>query len=639
VEFRILGPLEVVDGARPLRLAAPMQRALLGQLLLTAGRTGPVEEIVDRLWPTHPPRRPRNAVQLLVLRVRRALAEFGCDGLIESVPGGYRLRVGDHELDSDRFAELVRRADDAAAEGDTAGERALLAEGLGLWRGPVLGEAASDWEVPAEVERLDALRQDAVERVAAVDVDGAHPERAVPMLRERLRQDPGRERASHLLMLALWRGGKRAEALEAYQEAYRFAVDLGLEPGPGLQALQQQILDGSAPERPVAPVVVVAEPRPDVLPNRLPGFVGRTQSADRIRTALLADAATGTAVCGIAGMAGVGKSALALHLAHQLRDHFPDGQLYAELGADTERPADTGAVLLRFLRLLGLDPELVPYGLAARAELFRARTSGRRVLVVLDDVVDAAQVRALLPASTGSAVLVTSRTAHTGVDGCRWFPLDVLGAEESVALLRGLVGDERVAATPEATARVVDYCGRLPLALRVVGARLAARPSWSMTRLATQLADDQKRLDQLVAGDMAVRTSIGWSYRLCTPRQRRALCLVGRLDAPWFSAWEVAGLLEESLETSTEVIEQLVDARLVQVERAADLAGAVRYRLHDLVRLYAREQPLPPVATARRPARLKAAAGAGPLPIRRDETAERWRPPVRVLDAPESAAD
>lgn len=597
MEFGVLGPLEIADGTRRLHVGAPMQRALLGHLLLSADRTVSVEEIADRLWPARPPLRPRNAVQLLVLRVRRALADFGCDGLIESMPGGYRASTQDHQLDAHRFAELIELSEAAA---DPAAERALLADALALWRGSVLGEPPAGWSCCAEAGKLDALRLAATERLAAADIAAGHPERAVPLLRERLRHDPGHERATELLMLALYRGGQRAEALEAYQEAYRFAAEeLGLEPGTELRTLQEQILRGDGPPA-VAPSV---EPRPAVLPMRLPGFVGRAALVERIRDTVLRDAATGTAVCGISGMAGVGKSALALHLAYELRDHFPDGQLYAELAAGSETPADTAGVLLRFLRLLGLDAESVPHNMAARAELFRARTSGRRILMVLDDVAGAAQLRALLPGSTGSAVLVSSRTPYTGVDGASWFDLDVLGAEESVAVLAGLAGAGRVAAVPASTARVVDYCGRLPLALRIVGARLAARPSWSMTRLATVLADQHGRLDQLVADDMAVRTSIYAGYRLCTPRQRRTLCLVSQLDAPWFSAWEVAGLIDESLDAAVQLVEELVDARLVRVHRPADLAGAVQYDLHDLVRLFAREQP--DQVVARRPALLK----------------------------------
>ena len=629
VDFRVLGPLEVEDGPRRLLLGAPMQRALLGHLVLSAGRTVSVEELADRLWPTRSPRRPRNAVQLLVLRVRRALAEFGCDGLIESVPGGYRALTGDHRVDADRFAELVRRAECGT---DPAEARTLLADALGLWRGGVLGEAGG-WQSCAEIERLDGLRLAAVEQLAAAELAAGHPERAVPLLRERLRQDPGRERTAELLMLALHRCGQRAAALEAYQEAYRFAVDeLGLEPGPELRALQERILRGEEPGLAAAPAPAgpALEPRPEVLPIRPAGFVGRSALVAELRDAVLADSATGTAVCGIAGMAGVGKSALALHLAYELRDAFPDGQLYADLGGD--RPVGPDAVLERFLRLLGVPDADVPDG---RAERFRARTCGRRVLVVLDDVAGAAQVRPLLPAGTGSAVLVTSRVAHAGLDGARWHGLDVLEPAEGAALLAGLAG-ERVAAAPDSTARVVELCGGLPLALRIAGGRLAARPSWSVRRLAGQLADEHRRLDQLAVDDRSVRASLDRSYRACTPRQRQALCLVSRLDAPWFSAWEVAGLLDESLDAATELAEQLVDARLVLIERPADLAGSVRYRLHELVRLYAREQPTG--VEPRRPALLRYAGGAAVLPTLVEDAAERRRHTVRVLDVPEAVA-
>ena len=235
----------------------------------------------------------------------------------------------------------------------------------------------------------------------------------------------------------------------------------------------------------------------------------------------------------------------------------------------------------------------------------------------------------------GTAALVTSRAAHPLVDGSRWFGVDVLDPAESVALLTAVAG-ERVTEAPDSTARVVEWCGGLPLALRIVGVRLAARPSWSMTRLAGQLADERRRLDHLTVDDRSVRAAIGRSYRSCSARQRRALSMVSHLPLPWFSAWEVAGLLDEPLDAATEVVEQLVDARLVLVQRPADLAGSVRYRLHDLVRLFAREQPAE--AEPRRATVLRYGAGGAVLPTVVEEATERRRHPMRVLDVPEPAA-
>ncbi|HEY0641015.1 MAG TPA: BTAD domain-containing putative transcriptional regulator, partial [Pseudonocardiaceae bacterium] len=582
MEFRLLGPLEIRDGGRTLVLGAPRQRVLLGQLLLHASRPVPVDDLVEVLWGPHLPSRPRTAVQLLVLRLRRALADHGCTARIESTPGAYCLELHQDRCDARHFEHLVGRADTARDRGDRATEARLLDEALALWRGPVLGIADGEWDERSPAARLVQARVTTAERLAAAELAAGHEERAIAVARRFVAEYPGRERLRLLLMRALYRSGRRAEALAAYDDAYRYAVDeLGLEPGDELRALQHDILRGQDE------ATVRGQPKPAALPMRLTGFLGREALAAGLCRSLVVGAERGAAVHGVSGMAGVGKSALALHVAHELREHFPDGQLYADLGAGRQAPVPAAEVLLRFLRLLGLDDTGVPASEEARAELFRARTGGRRMLIVLDDAASAAQVRPLLPGSAGSAVLVTSRSALTGVDGARWTALDVLDDDESAAVLANLAGAERVLAAPEATARVVRYCGRLPLALRVVGARLAARPSWSMERVADQLADERRRLDRLTADDLAVRSSIELSHRLCSAEQQRALRLVSLLDVPWFSAWAVAALLDADLDTGTEVVEQLVDAQLVQAVRAGDPDG---YRLHDLVRLYAREQ-------------------------------------------------
>jgi tetratricopeptide (TPR) repeat protein/transcriptional regulator with XRE-family HTH domain len=360
--------------------------------------------------------------------------------------------------------------------------------------------------------------------------------------------------------------------------------------------------------RPSAPPEPAAASSPHQLPPDIADFIGRTELVGKLQELFAgqlggAGAEPGMSpvvVCALGGKAGVGKSALAVHVAHRLASEFRDGQLYASLGGGgTEgwgsaaqrplTPLDPAEILSRFLRALGVDGAAIPDSVEERAALFRSRLAGMRVLVVLDDAADEAQLRPLLPGSPGSAVLVTGRARLTALEGAHLVYLDVLDTNQAIALLARITGAQRVAAEPDAAVSIVAACGRLPLAVRIAGARLASRPHWPLSRMADLLANEHRRLDELAHGDLEVRASLSLSYRGLGQEHRRLFRQLGLLHAPDLPAWVAGALLELSLAQAEELMEDLVDSQLVDLARW-DAMGQPRYRLHELAHAFALER-------------------------------------------------
>ncbi|WP_433688623.1 AfsR/SARP family transcriptional regulator [Micromonospora carbonacea] len=593
--FAILGPLEVAVAGRTVTPRSGRQRALLAVLLVNAGRDTGLAQILGALWGDAPPDTAVGQVQTLIWRLRGVLG----DDAIATRPGGYRLTVADADLDARVFAAGAAEAAALARSGRAAEAARRYGEALALWRGPVLADVRLPGDphaagFPAAVAELTELRL-AVER-DRVDVEftlGRHAE-LIPALHRMVDAEPLREELRERLMLALHRTGRRAEALETYRRGRAATVaELGLEPGRGLRELHRRILDGDplldAAEH--APAASPPAPPAAQLPMDVADFVGRHDLASRLAALLAAPPAGGPAadagqaaappVVVVSGAAGSGKTTLAVHVAHLVRDRFGDGQLFVDLRGGGE-PHDPSTVLGRFLHALGEDPRAVPADTDERAALFRARTAGRRLLVVLDNAAGENQLRPLLPAEPGCAVLVTARRRLTALPGAHHVDLGVFAADEAVDLLRHAIGDGRVAAEHADCLRVAERCGYLPLAIRIAGARLAARPHWPVAKLAGQLADERARLDVLRTGDLAVRSSLATSYHELDPTERRLLRLLGGVDLPRVPGWAAAALLDRSPAEGEELTERLVEARLVD----ADGGG---YRLHDLVRAYARE--------------------------------------------------
>jgi tetratricopeptide (TPR) repeat protein/DNA-binding XRE family transcriptional regulator len=336
-------------------------------------------------------------------------------------------------------------------------------------------------------------------------------------------------------------------------------------------------------------------PAPSQLPPDVADFTGRAEQTGLLRDLLAGTAAAGAApavvVAAVAGKAGVGKTALALHVAHQLRGQFPDGQLYVNLRGAEQRPLEAAVALARFLRALGVDGAAIPHDQDQLEALYRTQLADRRVLVVLDNAASESQIRPLLPGVPGCAVLVTSRTRLAGLEGAQLLDLDVLGEGQAIQLLAQIIGAQRVAAEPGSAGAIVGFCGRLPLAVRVAGVRLATPPRRPLGQLAGLLADEHRRLDQLAAGDLEVRASLALSYRALTGPQQQAFRLLATLEVGDFSAWLAGPLLGIANQHAERLVEQLADAQLLD-QAAADPTGASRYRFHDLVRLYGREQAI-----------------------------------------------
>jgi DNA-binding SARP family transcriptional activator/tetratricopeptide (TPR) repeat protein len=622
VEYRILGPVEVRVDGRPVPVGGPKPRALLVLLLLNANRVVPTAQVLEALWGGRPPASGPTRVQGVVSELRAALAAGGVEpGPVATLGPGYRLAVRDGQLDLDAFERGLREAERAAGPGAAgAGQERLLAAAtgyraaLGRWRGPALTGVSASFAA-AEAARLEERRLVAVERLMELELALGRHAVLAGELAALVARHPLRERPRELLMLALYRAGRQAEALAAYREAHRLLVaEAGLEPGPVLRELQRAILAGDpgllqevTPEPAGGPAAVVP---PAQLPPAVADFTGRTEQVRRLCGALDPGPSPAAApVATVSGAPGVGKSALAVHVAHRLRERFPDGQLHVDLGGTRLRPLAPAEVLDRFLRALGVGGAAVPATLEDRRDLYRSRLADRRVLVVLDDAADEAQVRPLLPGSPTCATLVTSRRRLAALDGALRLDLEVLEPDRATELLARIVGPGRVADEPEAAAAIIRLCGRLPLAVRVAGARLALRAHWRLADLAELLADERRRLDELRVADVEVRAGLEASERGLDPEGRRLLARLGLLAASSFTPWVAAAALDLPVARAAALLDGLADANLVE-PAGPGAAGQGRYRLHDLVRLYARERAEAEEPAAARRAVLERALGA-----------------------------
>ncbi|MFI6037435.1 BTAD domain-containing putative transcriptional regulator [Streptomyces sp. NPDC051315] len=587
--FGVLGPVRAWRGEESLATGSPQQRALLAALLLREGRTATAAELIDALWGEEPPSQALAAVRTYASRLRKVLDP----GVLVSESGGYAVRgLGDGSLDLAVAQELATEAEKARGAGDLCHAREVLNRALALWNGETLAGVPGPY-AEAQRVRLEEWRLQLLESRLDMDLEqGCHAE-AVSELTALTAAHPLRERFRELLMLALYRSGRQAEALAVYADTRRLlAEELGVDPQPALRELQRRILQADPDlAEPSAPA---AEPpslpvRPAQLPATVPDFTGRacfvTELSEVLAGASGPDGAgTGRvmAVSALAGIGGVGKTTLAVHVAHRARSAFPDGQLYVDLQGAGARAAEPETVLGSFLRALGTADSSIPDSLEERAALYRSVLDGRRVLVLLDNAKDAAQVRPLLPGTEGCAALVTSRVRMVDLAGAHLVDLDVMSPDEALALFTKIVGEERVAAEREAALDVVAACGFLPLAIRIAASRLAARRTWTVSVLAAKLADERRRLDELQAGDLAVKATFELGYGQLEPAQARAFRLLGLADGPDISLAAAAAVLDLPAEETEDLLESLVDTSLLES------AAPGRYRFHDLVRLYAR---------------------------------------------------
>jgi DNA-binding SARP family transcriptional activator len=598
MEFRILGSLEAEADDRLLPLGGPSVRRLLAILLLDANRVVPLARLAEGLWDTDAPETAVKQARNAVGRLRRLLAASGAPDLIVTDSIGYRIRVAADALDAGLFEARVAHAERAAADGQLTAAAELLRSALALWRGPLLAgmagrvieRAATAWN-----ERRYVVSEMYYDQQLAL---GRHHE-IVAELSGFTSDHPLREKPVGQFMIALYRCGRQADALALYDRTRRLLADeMGIDPGPELRQLHQQILKSDAAL--TAQSQIQAERSsatrhiPPVVPRQLPGavrhFAGRREELEVLARLLdqVEDTVAAVVISAIDGMAGIGKTALALYWAHHVANRFPDGQLYVNLrGFDPSgSPVEPAEAVRGFLDALGVPSARVPVGLAEQAAMYRSLLAGRRVLVILDNAREVAQVRPLLPGSPACLVVVTSRSQLTGLvvtEGACPLNLDLLADVEARELLSCRLGSARIAAEPEATREMIELCGHLPLALSIVAARAASHPRLPLAAFAAELKGAHERLDMLDAGEPAasVRTVISWSYQQLSEQAARMFRLLGLPPGPDISVPAAASLAAVDEPQARRLLRGLACDCLI----TEHVPG--RYAFHDLLRAYA----------------------------------------------------
>jgi DNA-binding SARP family transcriptional activator/tetratricopeptide (TPR) repeat protein len=593
VEFRILGPPQVITPTGPVPLAGHRPLTVLSVLLVNHHRPVPLDYLVDAVWDDRPPATAKRQLQNCVSALRRQLAGGAAPSpsIIHAGPAGYEIRPGPGELDLQVFTDRVAQAQDLATEDRIADAATELRSALALWRGGAL-LGVRGRIVESVAAGLDEQRLAAIETCVDLELRLDRHDRLVAELTDLVAVHPLRERLVGQLMLALHRCGRQADALAAYHRLRTLlAEELGLDPGSQVQDIHATLLRNDRTEA-SRPPAGRRSPPPAQLPADVAGFTGRAEQLRALDELVPGDggAATAVTIAVIAGTAGVGKTALAIHWGHTVRQRFPDGQLYVNLrGYSIDKPLRPIDALAYLLDGLGVPAEQIPIDVDTAANRYRTLLADRRVLVVLDNAATAEQVRPLLPASPGCLVLVTSRDRLAGLvarDGARGLAVDVLTAGEACDLLAGILGAGRVSAEPDATAALARSCTYLPLALRVAAAQLFHQPR---SRIADQVAalGTADRLARLaIEGDeqAGVRDAFDLSYRSLDPDARRLFRLTGLVPGTGITAGAAAALSGSAIHSARTWLDQLAAAHLV----GQPVPG--RYASHDLLRQYAADR-------------------------------------------------
>ncbi|PKV93719.1 DNA-binding SARP family transcriptional activator [Amycolatopsis echigonensis] len=585
LDFRVLGPAEVLAGDQVVPLGGSRPLIVLAGLLLRANRLVSVDVLSHWLWGDDQ-RRSKGALQTYVLRLRRAL---GDGASIRTERGGYLLEVDENAIDLGRFRQFAARGRSAAERGEHRRAAGYFEEALGQWRGSALQNVESDTLHRDEVGQLAEERTRVRELWAETLLTVGEHDTVVPELERLTRENPLRERPHEQLMYALLRSGRQAEALDVYRRiSGLLAEELGLDPGAGLQRAHRLVLGGDAGTRFRTPL----EPHiPHQLPADLGAFAGRAADLKALRALLpeALDDGTSTPIASVEGMGGQGKTTLSVHFAHQIADRFTGGQVFLDLrGYGPGAPVPPIAALETMLIALGVPADRIPSGLDERAATWRTYTTGRRLLVVLDNANSTEQVRYLLP-GPGCLVVVTSRWQLRGLvatHGARRIALSELDSEEAVELLASAIGVERVHEDPVAAGRFVQYCGGLPLAIRILAVRAAQFPRLPLDEFVTALPSDAGRLSTFDLGDgdeTNIRTVFSYSYRVLCPAAARLLRLLALSVGPDLSLGMAVALNGRSEKDTRGALDTLVSAHLLTQPKPG------RYQFHDLIRAYATE--------------------------------------------------
>jgi DNA-binding SARP family transcriptional activator/DNA-binding transcriptional ArsR family regulator len=598
----VLGPLTLRRGGELVTPSAPKLRQVLSLLVLQANSVTRVDQLVEELWEESPPPSALTTVQTYIYQLRKllGLADTASPAgrgrrednpVLLSHPGGYILRLPSlTDIDACLFEQLAERGRQELTNGQITVAADTLRVALGLWRGNVLEGVSTGPLLYAQVARLEERRRTVLGLRIEADLQLGRHREITGELTSLVSAEPTREDFSAKLMLALYRCGRRADALQVYQRIRATMVEeLGLDPATELQRLHQLMLaadpsldlpSGGGAVASAGGAGMVARPAtvtPAQLPAEIPDFVGRSQELAEFR-ALLPDG-TGLRVVNLVGRPGIGKSTFAIHAAHTVRERFGDGQLY--VSRSDGRPVRE--VLVGFLKALGADEQEVPASVGEAALMFRSWTADRKLLIVLDDVESAEQIQYLLPGGASCTVIVTSRVRIGGLPGGAHLKLPVLAAEESVSLLSAVIRDSRVDDEPEAALALADLADRLPLALRAIAAKLAARPSWRLSRMVERLTDERHRLEELRYGGFDVPGRLTEAYQLLSARQRwvfRRLAVGASQPLTVHQIAELVGMDRQSVET---VLDELVDADLV--EERQNSYEEPRHRIPTLIRL------------------------------------------------------
>ncbi|MEU9352476.1 BTAD domain-containing putative transcriptional regulator [Streptomyces griseoloalbus] len=589
LHFAVLGRLRASRDGRELDLGSPQQRAVASVLILRHGRAVSRDDLVSALWDA-PPRRPETVVRTYVWRLRHLLEPGHAPDepwrVLRSVPGGYSLRLSEGTLDWELFEQQVAEARIRGAAGDTAGARHLFDTALAMWPEPALTGIPGPF-AEAERSRLEERRLDVVEARLEAMVDLGECADAATELTSLAEIHPLREGLHYLLMQALHRTGRQGEALAAYRRAHRLlARELGIEPNARLQQLHADILDRTAPSVRQPEVVSRQERAPRQIPYAVADFTGRAEETERIRHTLSQPPAQALPIVLVTGMGGAGKTSLVMHSVQSVLAAYPDGQLYVDLRGADGTPADPGTVLASFLRALGERDSYIPTELDERAALYRSRLAQQRVLIVLDNAADMDQVTPLLPGAPTCAVVVTSRSGLATLPVSLRIVLGALPSAEALRLFTRLIGAARVEAEPRTAHRILTACGGLPLAVRIIGSRLAARPEWSLADLAERLADEQHRLSELTVDTVTVESSFALGYGQLDDLTRQTLRLLALPAHGVYDLRTASAVLDMPAKTAKTLLERLVGVGLLESP------ALERYRCHDLVRLFARRLAL-----------------------------------------------